>query len=155
MCQQSEGGTFKILKMPPWPKERVIQSVPFEYTGVDYFGPMYIKYYNAEATQIESPATKKVWICLFTCFAVRAIHLELAEDMTTEEFLLCLRRFIARRGRPKQILSDNAKHFKTAKKVLDDISKNVITSDKVSNNKGIEWKFIVDLASWMGRGWWD
>ena len=139
--------------MPPWPKERVMQSIPFEYTDVDYFGSMYVKYYTAEATQGESPATKKVWICLFTCFAIRATHLELAEDMTAEEFLLCLRRFIARRGSPKQILSDNAKHFKTAKKVLDDIWKNVITSDRVtdfSTNKGIEWKYIVDLAPWMG-----
>lgn len=96
VCQRTEGGPFKMPKMPPWPKERVMQSIPFEYTGVDYFGPMYVKYYNAEETQGESPATKKVWICLFTCFAVRAIHLELAEDMTAEEFLLCLRRFIAR-----------------------------------------------------------
>ena len=153
VCQRTEGGPFKMPKMPPWPKERVMQSVPFEYTGVDYFGPMYVKYYTAESTRSEPPVTKKVWICLFTCFAVRAIHLELAEDMTAEEFLLCLRRFIARRGKPKQILSDNAKHFKTASKVLDDIWKSVIISDKVdefSTSKGIQWKYIVELAPWMG-----
>ena len=42
VCQRTEGGPFKMPKMPPWPKERVMQSVPFEYTGVDYFGPMYM-----------------------------------------------------------------------------------------------------------------
>ena len=153
VCQRTEGGPFKMPKMPPWPKERVMQSAPFEYTGVDYFGPMYVKYYTTESTRGEPPVTRKVWICLFTCFAVRAIHLELAEDMTAEEFLLCLRRFIARRGKPKQILSDNAKHFKTASKVLDDIWKSVIISDKVdefSTSKGIQWKYIVELAPWMG-----
>ena len=51
VCQQTEGGPFKMPKMPPWPKERVMQSIPFEYTGVDYFGPMYVKYYTVEATQ--------------------------------------------------------------------------------------------------------
>ena len=31
--------------MPPWPKERVVEALPFEYTGLDYFGPLYIKQY--------------------------------------------------------------------------------------------------------------
>ena len=40
---------------------------------------------------------------------VRAVHLELVEDMSADEFLLCLRHFIARRGVPRQIISDNAR----------------------------------------------
>ena len=85
--------------------------------------------------------------------AVRAVHLELIEDISAEEFLLCFRRFIARRGVPKQILSDNAKQFKTARSVLNKIWSNVVRSDEViefSATKGIEWKFIVNLAPWMG-----
>ena len=99
------------------------------------------------------PQRKSGYVCLPALLLELHIHLELAEDMTTKEFILCLCRFIARRGRPKQILSDNAKHFKTTRKVLNDIWKNVITSDNVtdfSTNKGIEWKLIVDLAPWMG-----
>ena len=48
-----------------------------------------------------------------------------AEDMIGDsaELLICLCRFIARQGRPKQILLDNVKHFKTASKVLDDLWK--------------------------------
>ena len=57
-------------------------------------------------------------MCLFTCMVVRAIHLELVEDMSGSEFLLCLRRFMARCGVPRQIISDNAKHFKAAKQIL-------------------------------------
>ena len=73
-------------QMPPWPKERVVQSIPFEYTGLDYFGPLYIKNYLNVASGGEVPATKKVWVCLFTCFAVRAVYIELVEDMSAEEF---------------------------------------------------------------------
>ncbi|XP_065899351.1 uncharacterized protein [Dysidea avara] len=73
--------------------------------------------------------------------------------MSAEQFLLCFRRFIARRGIPKQILSDNAKQFETAKSVLNKIWSEVVTSDEVidfSATKGIEWKFVVNLAPWMG-----
>ena len=37
-----------------------------------------------------------------------AIHLELVEHMSAEEFILCLERFMARRGVPRQIISDSA-----------------------------------------------
>ena len=88
VCRRVEGGSFSMPKMPPWPKERVAQSFPFEYTGLDYLGPLYIKVYSGESNQ---PTTKKVWVCLFTCLAIRAIHLELIDDLSAQEFLLCLR----------------------------------------------------------------
>ena len=81
--------------MSPWPRKKVAKCAPFTYTGLDYFGPLYI--------QGES-SKEKVWVCLFTCVTVRAIHLELIKDMTAEQFLLALRRFIARRGKPTQII---------------------------------------------------
>ena len=58
---------------------------------------------------------KKVSICLFTCITVRAVHLEMVEDMTAEHFLEGFRRFIARTGKPNKIISDNAATFKDAK----------------------------------------
>ena len=59
-------------------------------------------------------------MCLFTCLAVRAIHLEVVLDMTAEQFLLCQRRFIATRGKPKQIISDYTSQFKVAKSTVED-----------------------------------
>ena len=40
---------------------------------------------------------------IFTCLTVQAVHIELHPDLTTDAFLLTLRRFIARRGKPKEI----------------------------------------------------
>ena len=144
LCRRLEGGPYKMPVMPPLPKTRVTEATPFSRTGLDYLGPLYIK------TRDDS---KKVWICLFTSLVTRAIHLELLQDMSTEEFLLGFRRFTAQRGCPTEIISDNALQFKTASKALDLIWANVIKCEEVQThvaNKGIKWIFIVELAPWMG-----
>ena len=46
------------------------------------------------------------------------MHLELVEDISADEFLLCLRHFMARCGIPHQIISDNVKQFKATKQIL-------------------------------------
>lgn len=130
--------------MPPLPRKRVNESSPFTYTGVDYFGPIYVK---------TDGVTKKVWVCLFTCLVVRAIHLELMQDMSTEEFLHGLRRFIARWGKPKQLISDNASQFKLASNILEEIWASTVRDPDVQSyiaNEDIKWQFIVELAPWMG-----
>ena len=112
ICCKYQGGLFKMPPMSPWPKNKLTQSAPFKHTGLDYFGPLYVKSQNREK--------KKVWVCLFTCVVVRAVHLEIVDDLTAEEFLLVLRRFIARRGNPSKIISDNAAQFKLSKSTIDD-----------------------------------
>ena len=42
---------------------------------------------------------------------VRTVHLEIAENLSTDPTLNCIRRFISRRGKPKTFLSDNGKVF--------------------------------------------
>ena len=63
-------------------RRKVAKCAPFTYTALDYFGPLYIQ---------DESSKEKVWVCLFTCVTVRAIHLELITDMTAEQFLLALR----------------------------------------------------------------
>ena len=91
--------------MTPWPKSQVMKSSPFAFISLDYLGPLYIK---------ESGKIQKTWVCLFTCLAVRAVHLELARNMSAEQFLLSLQKFIARCGQPTKIVCDNASQFKLA-----------------------------------------
>ena len=91
VCRRHEGGPYKLPSMPPLPGKRIREATPFSRTGLDYLGPLHIR---------TKDGTQKVWVCLFTCLVVRAVHLELILDITTEEFLLALRRFISQRGRP-------------------------------------------------------
>lgn len=83
---------------------------------------------------------------LFTCAVTRALHLELVSDMSTENFLLALKRSIAQRGLRKVIYSDNAKTFKRADQDLKDLWKSFNTSELTEffTEKGITWKFIAD-----------
>ncbi|XP_055857839.1 uncharacterized protein LOC129920545 [Episyrphus balteatus] len=92
---------------------------------------------------------------LLTCAAVRAVHLEVVLDLTAESCLLALRRFIARRGAPRIIYSDNAKTFKKASTELSHKLKLKSNPDFQCflTDQRITWKFIVERAPWWGGFW--
>ena len=81
-----------------------IKQQSFTYTGVDYSGPIYVKF--SRKTRSNQAIAKSHGV-IFTCLTVQAVHIELALCLTTEVFLLTLRCFIARRRKPKEILIDN------------------------------------------------
>ena len=144
ICRRQEGGPYKIPPMAPWPKSRVMKSSPFTFVGLDYLGPLYIR---------ESGKIQKTWVCLFTCVPVRAVDLELATNMAAEQLLLCLWRFIDRRGQPTKIVCGNASQFKLAKSTLDKAWQKCLRDPDVLSytaDKGISWQFIVEIAPWMG-----
>ena len=57
---------------------------------------------------------------IFTCLAIRAVHIEIAYSLDTDWFLLALRRFIARRGQVEVIHSDNGTNFTSGDRELRD-----------------------------------
>ena len=115
----------------PLPKERVTTRPPFSAVGVDIAGPIYRK----------GPGSipVKVWLVLFTCTVVRAIHLELVDSLSTEDFMKAFERFAARRGKPEVIFSDNGLNFKGGSHIL--------------ATRGIKWKFSAQRAPWWGGFW--
>lgn len=92
------------------------------------------------------------WVCIFTCITIKAIHLELIEGMTSEQFLLALRRFVACRGKPNEIISDNATHFKVTRNTVDVRSYGKHYQKPFSTyNERIKWSFIIELSPWIGE----
>ena len=55
---------------------------------------------------------------IFNSLVTRACHLEYCSSMTTDSFLNAFRRFIARRGHPRLLRSDNGKNFVAARREL-------------------------------------
>ena len=125
VCRRHEGKPYSAPRPPPLPIFRVEEAPPFTFTGVDFAGPLYVR---------NEDGMRKVWICLYTCCVVRAIHLELVPDQTNSAFLRSFRRFVARRGLPRQIVSDNSKTFKAAAKAI----------------REVKWIFNVPKAPWWG-----
>ena len=77
----------KISLLADLPKDRCIEAPPFTHCGVDMFGPFVIR---------ETRSDLKGYCALFTCFASRTVHIEVANAMDTNSFIRTLRRFIAR-----------------------------------------------------------
>ena len=73
--------------------------------------------------------------------------------MSAYKFLLALRRFIARRGMPKEITSDNASQFKVTASTTEKAWREIFSDSEVITylaNKGITWHAITEFAPWMG-----
>ncbi|XP_058817332.1 uncharacterized protein LOC131680634 [Topomyia yanbarensis] len=67
---------------------------------LDYFGPLVVKK------------------ALFTCLTIRAVHLKVVHSLSTESCRMSIRRFVAKRGTPQQIYSDNGTNFRGAARIL-------------------------------------
>ena len=142
VCKRFEGKPFVAPPAPPLPSFRVNEAPPFLYTAVDFAGPMFLKDKGGSSGS-------KVWIALFTCCVTRAVHLELVQDMTTTTFVRCLKRFTARRGLPRKIISDNAKTFKATAKLINAIISQREVKDYLSRVR-VEWSFNLEKAPWWG-----
>ena len=140
LFRKLEGLSFKPLPPPPLPTFRVREGPAFIYTGVDFAGPLHVRGYETST---------QVWICLFTCYVTRAVHLDVVADQSTETFLRCLKRFSARRGLPAKFISDNGKTFKAAAKYLRTVFKDGTVKEYLSG-LGTDWMFNVERAPWWG-----
>ena len=120
-------------------KDRTEQYFPFQVIGVDYAGPIF---YRSKTRK-----DFKAYILLFSCSVSRAIYLELVPKLTTSEFIRCVKRLIATRGRPKIIYSDNAKTFIAVAKLLQKINKDEKWQHHL-NQEQITWKFNIPKAAW-------
>ncbi|GFV61685.1 integrase catalytic domain-containing protein [Trichonephila clavipes] len=91
----------------------------------------------------------------FVCFVTKAVHFELVSDLTTQTFIASLKRFIARRGRPSLIFSDNGKTFIGANAELKRLL--VINPDPELAgflvDENINWKFLPPRAPNFGGLW--
>ncbi|GFW97140.1 integrase catalytic domain-containing protein [Trichonephila clavipes] len=137
-------------KMGDLPKQRITQTRPFEIVGIDFTGPILTK-----CQHLRKANKFKSYICLFICLATNAVHLELVSTLSTDAMLAALRRFIARRGHPSEIHSDNGTNFIGANNYLKQLYMLVKehSIQKYSTDRNIRWKFIPPYAPNFGGLW--
>ncbi|XP_064638288.1 uncharacterized protein LOC135494306 [Lineus longissimus] len=140
----------KCRKSPlvPWmadlPLERLQLFAPvYSTTGLDLFGPFLLKCGRNKVT--------KAWGAIFTCATVRAIHLEIVENLSTQAFLHALRRFVSHHGWPSTIISDNGSSFvsteKELKKLVEEGRKQF---EGFAALHKVKWRFITPLSPNQG-----
>ena len=123
------------------PTTRTEGSTAYQIIGVDYAGPL--RYRKSKGKE------GKAYILLYACSLTRGVFLDLMPNMEMTECLYSLQRFIARRGRPERIYSDNGSTFTAAAKWIKMVRQDEKLQDYLTRN-GITWQFNLSRAPWLG-----
>ena len=143
LCKRFNSLSFKYPKVTNLPKHRVNFVKPFLHTGIDYTGSIFVK---------DSKGFKKMYLLVFTCLNVRAVHIELVPDMNTVSLVLAIIRFTNIYGVPSHIYSDNAKSFIAGCDVMKEI---FLASEFCEHYSKYNIKHIriPAYSAWVGSTW--
>ncbi|XP_054723428.1 uncharacterized protein LOC129233424 [Uloborus diversus] len=125
-CFKLKGKTATQV-MADLPRARVMPSRVFSKTGLDFAGPFLVKPRSGRGVR-----TLKVYICIFVCLAVKAVHIEIVGKLSADCFIAALKRFVARRGKPSEKEEPVHNYFA---------------------NEGIKWNFNPPSAPHFGGIW--
>ncbi|XP_045473996.1 uncharacterized protein LOC123680245 [Harmonia axyridis] len=143
-----------IQPMGNLPPEWLSSAMAFLTTGVDYAGPFYVT-----SARLRGAVSTKVYLVVFICFTTKAVHLELASELSTSAFIAAYRRFVARRGHPSVIFSDNGTNFVGAHNYLRDLGRLLAAPQHqqslcdAASSSGTDWRFIPPSSPHFGGLW--
>ena len=152
-CQKTYARVVQ-QRMGELPSSRVTPARPFSTIGVDFAGPVTYKEGN-----VRKPTVKKGYICVYVCFVIKAVHLDLVADMTTEAFLASLRRFSAIYGAPTHIWSDNGSNFTGVNREIQQMYNQLQTTasrqhlEHWAHTRNCQWTFSPSRAPHFGGLW--
>ena len=144
-CQKFNSFSFRYPKMTDMPRDRMNLVRPFEHTGMDYTGHLFVR-------DPETKKSVKMYVLLYTCLNIRAIHLDLIPDMSTRSFLMSFLRFTNLYGIPASIYTDNAKSFMAGGKILADALSSNAFQEHLSY-QGIKHRKLPVYSAWVGACW--
>lgn len=154
LCFRFKPQTSNAL-MGELPASRVTEAVkPFAHTGTDYTGHVYVTMGRKRGV-----VSQKAYICIFICLKSKAIHLEVASDLSTDSFLSAFKRFLSRRGPVSVMYSDGGKNFLGAKNKLNEVY-DLLESEQFNGalaqelaQRRIQWSFLPPLSPHKGGLW--
>jgi len=117
----------------------------FAHTALDFAGPFI-------TIRGRGKCREKRYLCLFTCMATRAVHLEMAYGLDTDSFLNALYRFASRRGWPDELTSDNGRNFVGANRELKELVNQLNQGQIVKSmtSQAVKWNFNPPAAPHLG-----
>ncbi|XP_075158214.1 uncharacterized protein LOC142231491 [Haematobia irritans] len=136
------------------PSHRVNKNEnPFFHSGMDFAGPISVHY------KIRGKRPYKVYLAIFVCFQTKACHIEVVTDLSTDSFILALKRFFARRGLCSHLYCDNATNLVGAARRLNNTMRVVFDEDGKRNidqecsQRGVQFHFIPPRTPHFGGLW--
>ncbi len=136
------------------PSVRTTPAHPFQKVGIDFAGPMLIR-----RGYTRKPLVEKCYVAVFVCMATKAVHLDVCTSLSSEDFLATLTRFVARRGCPSDVYSDNGSNFVGAREELRELKQLFRAQDTrratshFAQRNGITWHNIPPRAPHFGGLW--
>lgn len=134
--------------MADLPQSRVLSCRPFMKVGIDYAGP-----FRCRELKLRKAREFKVYISVFVCMTVKAVHLELVSDLSTPAFLAAFDRFVARRGLPSDVFSDCGTNFVGASKELRKLLLNADYQQECMSHVSCNWHFNPPSTPHFGGLW--
>ena len=107
-CKRFQAIAYAAPPRGSLPTTRTEGVNPFQVIGVDYAGPLRYR--------ISRQREGKAYVLLYACSLTRGVYMDLLPNLETGECLRSMKKFIARRGRPERIYSDNGRTFVGAAK---------------------------------------
>ena len=144
LCKRFNNLAYKYPKVTNLPKHRVNLIKPFQNTGIDYTGHVFVK----DSTN----KCHKMYMLIFTCLEIRAVHIELVPNMSAPAFVQALVRFSSLYGVPTHIYSDNARSFTAGFNYIDHVrdTKDYKDNFQIHNIKHVK---IPLYSAWVGSTW--
>ncbi|XP_073811867.1 uncharacterized protein [Musca autumnalis] len=140
-----------IQKKVSYSKREVLSSIAKLFDPVGWLSPVIV---------VAKIIMQRVWLdhIEWDDPLPEAVHLEATSSLSTHNFLEAFQRFIARRGCPKALFSDNGTNFVGASRAVEKDYRNFMrdTRDRVSCSYGyqeLSWNFIPAGAPHMGGLW--
>jgi hypothetical protein len=144
LCKKSDE-LLEQQVMGQLPEERTKPAPAWSYVSLDLFGPYLIR------GEVNKRTRGRGYGLIINCLLMRAVHLDVVSDYSTDSFLLALRRFISLRGSPMKVYSDRGSQLRAADKELKEI---IALLDEAaiadfSASHSIEWEFSSPGAPWQ------
>ena len=128
------------------PEGQVKPTAPFLSTCLDLFGPIICRGLGGG---IRKPM--KAYGVVFCCLSTKSVKILATTGYSTEQFLVCYRKFTSNQGAPAVVLSDHGTQLLSASRKLADLGASDIDWQKVigqTGRSGTRWIFSEKGFSW-------
>ncbi|KAL7633029.1 UNVERIFIED_CONTAM: hypothetical protein RMT77_016605 [Armadillidium vulgare] len=145
ICKKFNNFAYRYPRFTNFSKAQVELFRPYSHVGIDYTKHWWIKVKGSAPAQ-------KMFILIYTCLNIRAIYLDLIDDMSSKSFVQSFQRFVNRFGVPDCVYSDNARSFSQGTDFIETFLVSENGSEFLRKNQ-IAHKRIPLYSPWVGSMW--